>query len=133
VTTDPSPRHNAACELHAPHTGQWLTVSPDYSQLKAGELRFLWLHGIPGAGKTVLLSFIAQDLQALRDDHKDASSVYHYCYFARGQDETKHFLRWTISQLCRQMDDIPFEVEETFENGQQPSTNELLVMLEAAI
>jgi len=63
VMTDPSPNHKMACQLHKPQTGQWLTKSPEYMRWKSFDLRFLWLHGIPGAGKTVLLSYIAEDIK----------------------------------------------------------------------
>ncbi|KAE8443901.1 hypothetical protein EG329_001211, partial [Mollisiaceae sp. DMI_Dod_QoI] len=61
VKIDPSPNHNNACRLYEEHTGQWLTNSPEYADWKAGRSQFLWLHGIPGAGKTILLSHIVED------------------------------------------------------------------------
>ncbi|KAF2188909.1 hypothetical protein K469DRAFT_748137 [Zopfia rhizophila CBS 207.26] len=60
---DPSSNHNAAAELYEPHTGTWLFRSPQYDQWLTGSTQFFWVHGIPGAGKTVLLSFVVQTIQ----------------------------------------------------------------------
>jgi hypothetical protein len=99
VTTDPSPNHNNACELHEEHTGEWLINSPEYTGWLERRNRFLWLHGIPGAGKTVLASYVFQNVEALVEDSAPEvpGCAYYYCYFSRGQDESSHFLRWIIS------------------------------------
>lgn len=133
ITTDPSPNHNDACQLHEEHTGHWLTNLTEYSKWKAGSLRFLWLHGIPGACKTVLLSYIAEDVKEFcqRNEDEVTGWAYYYCYFARDQDETHHFLRWIISQLCRQVGDLSSEVRRLFRTGRQPTTSELLDTLDS--
>jgi len=135
VTTDPSPNHNKACDLHEPHTGNWLTRSPEYADWKSGSTRFLWLHGIPGAGKTILASFISEDVKAFCKDSTLESTgwAYYYCYFGHKQDETPHLLRWVISQLCRQMNAIPDEVRQLFLDGGSPPTRQLTVALGAVL
>jgi hypothetical protein len=124
-----------ACQLHEPHTGQWLTRSPEYTGWKTLNTRFFWLHGIPGAGKTVLLSYIAEDIRNYCQTHlaDGFGSAYYYCHFSRGQDETPHLLRWFISQLCRQINGIPPEVRQLFREGTQPSTSRLLDVLAVVI
>ncbi|PMD20101.1 hypothetical protein NA56DRAFT_574424, partial [Hyaloscypha hepaticicola] len=69
VTTDRSSNHNRACELHEDHTGQWLIRSAPYKDWLAASNRFLWLHGIPGAGKTILASFIVQNAQRFCEEY----------------------------------------------------------------
>jgi Cdc6-like AAA superfamily ATPase len=129
ITTDPSSNHNNACQLHEEHTGQWLTNSPEYENWKSGQSRFLWLHGIPGAGKTVLLSYIAEDVKTFTRESEDLVSVYYYCYFGHNRDETTHFLRWVIGQLCRKIGGVPPEVRNMFREGVQPTATELLHVL----
>jgi Cdc6-like AAA superfamily ATPase len=97
--------------------------------------RFLWLYGIPGAGKTVLLSYIAEDIKKLCTT-QDAGILgwsHYYCYFGRAQEETPHLLRWLINQLCRQSKTIPHEAREIRQQGLQPSTSHLIEILEAVI
>jgi hypothetical protein len=117
VTTDPSPNHNNACELHEDHTGQWLTNSPEYTNWKFGRSRFIWLHGIPGAGKTVLHSFIAEDVKRHCRGIEGSACAFYYCYFARNQGETTHFLRWVISELCRKIGGIPARIHTQYKAG----------------
>lgn len=135
VTIDPSSDHNRACELHEPHTGKWLTRSPEYAKWKNGSIRFLWVHGIPGAGKTILASFIFEDVKLFCKDSalESAGWAYYYCYFGHKQDETPHLLRWVINQLCRQMNAIPDEVRKLFTDGGSPQTRELVVALGAVL
>jgi len=124
-----------ACQLHEPHTGQWLTRSPEYIGWKTFSIRFLWLHGIPGAGKTVLLSHIAEDIRhyCLARQADAFGFAYYYCHFSRGQDEAPHLLRWVIGQLCRQINGIPPEVKQLFREGTQPSISQLLGVLAVVI
>jgi hypothetical protein len=102
---------------------------------KTLDTRFFWLHGIPGAGKTVLLSYIAEDIKNYcQTNQMDGfGSAYYYCHFSRGQDETPHLLRWLISQLCRQINGIPPEVRQLFREGTHPSTCRLLDVLAVVI
>jgi len=91
----------------------------------------LWLHGIPGAGKTVLASFIVQNAQRFCEgsDLNDIGSSYYYCYFGRSQDETNPFLRWIISQLCRQLKYIPEKLGLLSKRGVEPGSQDLLDVL----
>lgn len=129
VTTDPSSNNNNACQLYEPETGTWLTNSEEYRDWKNCKTRFLWLNGIPGAGKTVLFSYICGDIKLLcrppAIQFTATGWAYYYCYFRRAQDETPHILRWAISQLCRQLKNIPVEVYQLYEDGVQPSIIQL--------
>jgi hypothetical protein len=125
VTTDPSPNHSNACQLHDDHTGQWLTNSPEYADWKSGRSRFLSLHGIPDAGKTVLHSYIAEDIRRTCEKTDDPACAFYYCYFARNQDETIHFLRWVINVHCRKIGGIPDKTYEHYKSG-HPSTKPII-------
>ena len=50
---------------------------------------------------------------------------YYYCYFDHKQDETEPFLRWTLSQLCRQARNIPSCIFDLYNNRSQPSIKQL--------
>src|SRR5436190_7149179 len=67
--TDPITNHTAACEKHQDGTGQWFVMSHEFSQWLRPK-RSLWLHGIPGAGKTILCSTIIENVKTRcsRDD-----------------------------------------------------------------
>ncbi|KAH7407314.1 hypothetical protein BKA64DRAFT_412178 [Cadophora sp. MPI-SDFR-AT-0126] len=131
VTTDPSPNHNRACELHEEHTGQWLTRSPEYINWKTLTTRALWVHGIPGAGKTVLFSYIVENIRSCctTDSTDQFAHAYYYCDFSRDQDETEHLLRWIINQLSRQLKDLTADLDHLAQDGGQPSLPRLSSVL----
>lgn len=96
------------------------------------ECRCLWIRGIPGAGKTVLLSHL---IEQLTEHHKNVkprqvANIYYYCHYSHNQDEAEAFLRWLITTLCRKANNIPNSIFERFKHGQIPSLTELTAMLE---
>lgn len=68
--------------------------------------RFLWIHGLAGAGKTVLASFAIDDVTS-KYQHKGVS--YYYCSHERHKkghtstEEACAFLRWVIRDLTAQV------------------------------
>jgi hypothetical protein len=103
--TNPADIHNRSINLYEPHTGDWVFRSTEWSDFIRGHTRSLWIHGIPGAGKTILCSNIVRHLQSLQD--RGTGWVYYYSYFGRNQDETEPLLRWIIVQLCQQAGYVP--------------------------
>jgi hypothetical protein len=41
-------------------TGMWFLDNNNFQRWKLGKCQYLWLHGIPGCGKTVLISSIIE-------------------------------------------------------------------------
>jgi hypothetical protein len=52
--TDPRTNQEAARKKHEIHTGKWFTEGLAYTAWLEQPNSFLWLHGIPGCGKTIL-------------------------------------------------------------------------------
>lgn len=61
---NPSTNHNAAKEKHLEGTGQWFLESTEFSAWKSSTKSAIWVHGIPGCGKTILSSTTIQHLQS---------------------------------------------------------------------
>ncbi|KAL9617227.1 MAG: hypothetical protein Q9160_007955 [Pyrenula sp. 1 TL-2023] len=132
-TTNPSDIHNRSQRLYEDGTASWVLKTPEWSVWIKGKHRCLWISGIPGAGKTILASYLAEEIErrctsssseSLKLDH-----MYYYCYFGHNQDESTHFLRWVIGQLCRQSSRIPQEVLDMYESGKSPTLSQLLSAL----
>lgn len=62
--------------------------------------RFLWIHGLPGSGKTTLASYL-NDQVAVHCGAKGSS--FYYCLHEHNQDETVPFLRYIIRDFCFQL------------------------------
>lgn len=131
--TDPSPIHNRAWKQHEPETSKWMLRLPEWTKWLSGDARCLWIHGIPGAGKTILASFLVEQIKEHCKERKQSGHASYYCYFGRNQEEAAPFLRWVIAQLCRQAEVVPKLVYNLYKQGGQPSLAELLLALEEVL
>lgn len=134
--TNPSSLHNAALHKHEPHTSAWLQRSSEWQKWisSTSSDRLLWVYGIPGAGKTVLASFAIEELKRHCDDIAvDCACAYYYCHYSHNQDEALPFLSWTISQLCRQVEQMPHQLKRLRDRGCEPTIPELENVLELAL
>ncbi|EXF76859.1 L-galactose dehydrogenase [Colletotrichum fioriniae PJ7] len=135
--TDPSPIHHRACANHEPGTCDWMSRTPEWTQFSRGDIRCLWIHGIPGAGKTILASQSANKIVKICQEYTLSGSVsigvYYYCYFGRDQDESTPFVRWILERICREVKEVPDDLWKVFDNGGEPSLAELLAALESAL
>ncbi|KAF2499968.1 hypothetical protein BU16DRAFT_522834 [Lophium mytilinum] len=134
-TTDPSPLHHRAMDQYEPQTGDWMLRSPEWRDWIDGKNRCLWIHGIPGAGKTVLVSHLIENVKYLCQNRrtKRCTYAYYYCYFGHNQDEAAPFLRWALNRLCREAETIPAAIYNIVRKGEQPSVVDLLNALESVL
>lgn len=84
-----------------------------------------------GTGKTVLAAYLIDQVSQMceRQGDQTVKCVYYYCSRKRKQDEAIPFLRWLVSQLCRQKDEVPDLVLKLFESGTVPDLQQLLTIL----
>ncbi|AEO70580.1 uncharacterized protein THITE_72721 [Thermothielavioides terrestris NRRL 8126] len=128
--TDTSRLHEKSCAEYEPGTGEWLFRSPEWISWLEEKTRCLWVHGIPGAGKTVLASHLIETVkQHCGTRGRDYACAYYYCYFGHAQNEAAPMLRSVLSQLCRQLGDVPIAVYELYRQGGEPSLASLLLAL----
>ncbi|KAF6831297.1 ankyrin repeat protein [Colletotrichum plurivorum] len=135
--TDPSPIHYEERRIREPGTCDWVTVLPEWQSFLIGRERCLWIHGIPGAGKTVLASHLIREIEkncmyTPRSEHR-CFSVYYYCDFSRQQSEAAPFLKWVLTRLCREADSVPDHLFKLFDHGAEPSLSDLLESLDYAL
>ena len=81
------------------NTGEWLLALKSYRNWTRAEgPSLLWLHGLPGAGKSTLCSAVIDDLQSCGEEE----DLVIYCFLedAPGRpDSAKHILRTIACQL----------------------------------
>lgn len=132
---DPSTNHNIATSLRHPKTGRWFLDSNKYRDWKAKLNDCLWLHGIPGCGKTVLSSAIIEDLG--EGDILLASRVL-YFYFDFNDTSKQSFekmLRSLVSQLYQQHRPSQQHLHQLYssckDGKEQPSTQALITTFQS--
>ncbi|EWZ30319.1 uncharacterized protein FOBCDRAFT_148607 [Fusarium oxysporum Fo47] len=134
TSTDPSPIHNRSRKLYEHGTGSWMLRSQHWTDWLASSVRCLWVHGIPGSGKTILASWLIENVQdhceRVSTENSPCTSAYYYCYFGHHQDEAAPFLRWIITQLSRQAEVVSTLMHDLFKRGGEPSITELFEALE---
>lgn len=82
------------------NTGTWFTDGPAFQEWYGGARRKLWLYGIPGAGKTVLTSWVVHYIQlASRKAQSKDGLAFFYCSY---QHIDTHEPRTILSAIIRQ-------------------------------
>ena len=76
--------HHNLCQirLSSPATGSWLLEKTTYQEWRDVTLRrtpLLWMHGQPGAGKTVLASLVVEDCFRICGGTPNTSTLFFYC------------------------------------------------------
>ena len=99
---DPSTNYNKALKDRNPRTGSWFIKSSTYAEWKAARGSFLWLHGIPGCGKTILSSTILQNVLD-RYSEKSNSAVLFFYFDFNVPEKQRHekMIRSLIYQLSK--------------------------------
>ena len=96
---DPSTNYNKALKDRNPKTGSWFIESSIYADWKATRGSFLWLHGIPGCGKTILSSTILQNV--LNQYSEKLNSAVLFFYFDFNASEKKRHEKMIRSLICQ--------------------------------
>ncbi|KUI58314.1 Vegetative incompatibility protein HET-E-1 [Cytospora mali] len=105
--SDPETLQNEKSSLQEKNTCDWMVKSAWWHDwLEGGPSspdgcwRFLWIHGLPGSGKTILASYLID--QVGRHCTSKGYS-YYYCFHDHNRDETTSLLRWVIRDLTMQL------------------------------
>ncbi|OBT61015.1 hypothetical protein VE03_09611 [Pseudogymnoascus sp. 23342-1-I1] len=135
---DPSVNHQKWCKQRQEDTGLWFLKNEEYIKWKTDAASIIWLHGIPGCGKTILSSTIIEDV--FQHCVSDPGKVVAYFYFDFKDEEKQNpelMVRSLICQLSRKCVKIPTSLELLFsscDNGKRyPSLDSQLKALEQMI
>jgi ankyrin repeat domain-containing protein 50 len=120
---DPTTKHTASRQLHQPGSNHWILELSAFEAWKRTPGHTFWLHGIPGAGKTIICSTIIDHIAAFCKTRPQTQMAYYYFDF---NDESLlrlgTFLQSIILQLSRQSGGLPDPVRSLYEqcdNGRE--------------
>ena len=80
LTPKSEEKHTNAAKLLTAGTGTWIIAVSEYMSWKDGLSSLLWLRGIAGSGKTVLMSRIVNEIKDLKH-LKKIGLGYYYCSY----------------------------------------------------
>lgn len=127
LSLDPSTNYKKALEQRHSGSGQWFLNSAAYSNWKTEKNSFLWLHSIPGCGKTILSSTIVEDLE--KQDIYQKPLYFYFDFNDTNKQSLEKAVRLLITQLFVKRGDVQTLVDSLYsscENGRrQPSIHEL--------
>ncbi|KAH9988272.1 hypothetical protein BJV74DRAFT_951505 [Russula compacta] len=130
---DPSVNYNTASDAHHEGTALWFAKSSAFKSWKASG-SFLWIHGKPGSGKSVLSSSIIKSIKDISSKGSAHIAYFFFDFKDTGKQDVRALLSSLIIQLCHQSDSfsgILFRYHSTHQSGsQQPSNSALTQCLE---
>jgi len=91
-TTQYVKHHRSAVKMCLAGSGDWMFRKPLYMEWRKSSVSsILWLHGIPGSGKTVLVSSVIESFKAVESsDAMAAPAAYFYCARDAAEPERAH-------------------------------------------
>ncbi|KAF7343632.1 Ankyrin [Mycena sanguinolenta] len=106
--------------IHQPGTGQWFLEANSFNEWKSGVGKVLWCRGMPGAGKTVLVSIAVQHLRATEYSHNvGVAAVY-----LNHKETDAHTASTLLTSLWRQLvvGKSIASVENLYQKHREPGT-----------
>ncbi|ROW00673.1 hypothetical protein VSDG_03229 [Cytospora chrysosperma] len=107
--TDPETLQTEKFSLQEENTCNWMVKTLWWSDWLAGGpsappdrgcRRFMWIHGLPGSGKTILASYL---IDQIARNCTSRGYSYYYCFHVHNRDETIPLLRWVVRDLTIQL------------------------------
>ncbi|EGN97780.1 hypothetical protein SERLA73DRAFT_182527, partial [Serpula lacrymans var. lacrymans S7.3] len=94
-------RQSNVNEIRQEGTGNWVLDDERFKEWKTGDVKTLWCPGIPGAGKTVLASYIIDHLAKQHNrDNDNVAVLYFYCNHKDQSTQTVYNL---VASLLKQL------------------------------
>ncbi|KAH6679762.1 hypothetical protein B0J14DRAFT_559066 [Halenospora varia] len=114
--TEYTSHHRSKVKNLLPGSGQWLLRKPEFMEwLGSSSSSILWLHGIPGSGKSMLVAHVIEFLRkhSSRQTYP-APIAYYYCARSANEPERadpEELLRSILEQLASSDLDSPIRLE----------------------
>ncbi|KAL2819101.1 purine and uridine phosphorylase [Aspergillus granulosus] len=125
---DTSTNLNEAQKKQHKGTGSWFLESRKFKEWKSGTHRYLWLHGIPGCGKTILSATIINYLNQQADSSPIVLDFF-FDFNDKNKQSLENLVRSLLAQLYSRCKNSRKELDKLFlscNNGEQQPTSESL-------
>jgi hypothetical protein len=108
--------HDDAWNKHEPDTGLWLVrESDDFEYSKSTRNRVLWVQGMPGCGKTIMISYIIEELKRFCEGNPKRALTYFYFDFGTPAKQIAvSCARYLLSHLIGRHLDIPDAIKDLY-------------------
>jgi hypothetical protein len=110
------------CELRAQETLQWVLEAEEFKAWRMSKARtygpMLWMHGLPGMGKSIISAYL---VQALKAQYPEAVVLYFFCKAGDQKlDNVDSLARTLASQLALTLPDSREVLQKLKDDGFRP-------------
>lgn len=99
-------------------TGLWLVQESKFVQWHTSDKSsILWLHGVPGAGKTVLCTSVVNSLRELYAEPQAAIAFFFFDRLDQKKRTESSLVASMLAQICAQSQNLPVPVTVAFEQA----------------
>jgi NACHT domain len=129
---DPSINYNKALKQRHKDSGLWFLQTKAFEKWKKRRNSFLWLHGIPGCGKTILSSTIIEHLDRTAS-HTQPLLYFYFDFSDIDKQSLESMIRSLIRQLYYKRKDTQKQLDSLFsscaDGHRQPDADSLCTHL----
>jgi Cdc6-like AAA superfamily ATPase len=111
--------HGYSYGKRQPGTGEWFLNSPKFLAWVRGDIQTLFCEGIPGAGKTVLLSIVIEHLRSIQNGGEWPVAFLFCNYGIQEEQIAERLLAALLRQLAEHHSFIPESLRELYEKRTQ--------------
>ncbi|KAN0141750.1 hypothetical protein V8E53_000212 [Lactarius tabidus] len=126
---DPSSNLYTASDAHHEGTAAWCTEGKTFADwMESGS--FLWIHGKPGSGKTILSSVIVRHIEKLPNVKSVLLAYFYFDFKDEGKKDSRALLSSLLNQLSNQSDqfrDVLRGLYSEHEDGSKIPHNDALL------
>ena len=108
----PTRNHATNLKLLQPGTGTWFLSSDEFRDWLNTDHSKLWVYGIPGAGKTILMALAIDSIP--RDFPEDHILAYYYCDYKDAATQDQMNILGSIAKQIARCDTEAFAVLEQY-------------------
>jgi hypothetical protein len=116
-----------------PGTGSWFFSSRSFTNWISGNDRWLWCHGIPGAGKTFLASSTVTELQRMHKSEQALILVLFCSYDTADSQSVDNLVTSLLKQAVQSRKSLPEKLQEKYKEhgaaGTKPKLAEIVEIL----
>ncbi|KAL8870000.1 MAG: hypothetical protein Q9174_003850 [Haloplaca sp. 1 TL-2023] len=130
---DPSINHSEAMSKQKNAKCRWFLECERYSNWKSEPHSSMWIHGRPGCGKTMLSSYIIDDLETSCQQDPEKAIAYFYFKFNDGAKQSGGAMMLSLVKQLSQKSAVAMrKLEELYtshHNGEKRLTSDRLLLL----
>ncbi|CAG8958257.1 hypothetical protein HYFRA_00000611 [Hymenoscyphus fraxineus] len=114
-STDARKWQDSNIRLRQPQTGIWFTEGPEFKRWVINDRSQLWIYGIAGAGKTVIVASVIQELEKITNSSNGLA--FFYCDYKNSKThEPLEILGALARQLIAQNEECFEDLKEFYDN-----------------